>query len=68
MKNAKPAVVPQVRQLVTVRRLCSLMHISRTTLWRLGQTKDFPAPFILSSRSVRYDLAEVQQWLAKRQK
>jgi len=65
MNEAQPAAV---RQLVTVRRICTLMNISRTTLWRLSQAVDFPARYMLSSRSVRYDLTEIQRWLSKRKK
>lgn len=65
MNEAQPAAV---RQLVTVRRICTLLNISRTTLWRMSQAADFPARFVLSSGSIRYDLAEIQRWLSKRKK
>ncbi len=52
--------------LVTVRRLCGFLSISRTTLWRLTKTPDFPKPVRLGSRSIRFDLREVLAWMQSR--
>lgn len=45
----------------------SLTGLSRTTLWRLERTGDFPQRRRLSSFAVGWVLSEVLEWLDSRQ-
>jgi len=55
-----------VRRLVTARRLCFLLAVSRTTLWRLSRSHGFPKPVRLGARSIRFDWGEVDSWAQSR--
>jgi prophage regulatory protein len=40
--------------------------LSRTTVWRLERSGDFPARIMLSVKAVGYDEGAINDWLAKR--
>lgn len=54
-KFLKPSIVARVTGL------------SRTTLWRMARTGDFPKPIPLSKGRVGYSAAKVEDWLAARE-
>lgn len=50
------------QQYVSTRRICFVLGISRSTLWRLSKRTDFPKKIAIGNRLVRYDLSEVTTW------
>jgi prophage regulatory protein len=46
--------------------VCSLLRISRPTLWRLRRAGQFPAPVSLSKRSIGWRRADVEAWVGSR--
>lgn len=52
--------------LSTVNELLAELKISRTLLWRLRQSNDFPAPIRLGQRRIVFDKNSVNAWLMKR--
>lgn len=52
----------------TIRReqLKKLVPLSDSTIYAMEQRGEFPRRFALTARCVVWDLAEVQDWLAKR--
>lgn len=51
-------------KLLTTDDVLSHLHISRTLLWRLRQTSNFPAPIRLGERRIAFDADAVDAWLA----
>jgi prophage regulatory protein len=43
-----------------------LVGLSRTTIWRLERTGQFPRRVLLSARAVGWQESELKAWLAKR--
>lgn len=52
--------------LSTVNELLADLKISRTLLWRLRQSNDFPPPIRLGQRRIVFDADAVNAWLMKR--
>jgi prophage regulatory protein len=44
----------------------ALTGLSRTTIWRLTKTGEFPASVKISARRVAWDIATVEAWAASR--
>ena len=55
-------------KLVRVRDVMELTGISRTSLWRLIKSGDFPAPFRLGPRMNAWHEHEIYDWLNSRRK
>jgi len=49
------------------RDLPALTGLSRTTIWRLERSGDFPKRIRLSAGAVGYKMADIQTWLDSRQ-
>lgn len=52
--------------LLDTREICRLLGISRTTLWRLRQRRDFPSPIRLSTRRIAWRRDAIDAWLEAR--
>jgi prophage regulatory protein len=50
-------------QVIRPRELCAQLSISRTTLWRLSKSEDFPKPIPLGDRLVGYIQNEIDQYI-----
>jgi prophage regulatory protein len=55
-----------VRRVIGREELLHKLPVSRTTLWRLQQSKGFPQPVRLSSNRIGWFEHEVDSWLASR--
>ncbi len=53
-------------QIIRTAELVVKLQMSRTTIWRLYKTSDFPKPIQLSQRSIGFDLELIEIWLATR--
>lgn len=54
-------------EFLTAQEVCELLKISRATLWRLTKNTDFPKGVaIYGNKLKRYAVAELKEWLAKR--
>jgi len=51
-------------KLLSVDETTSHLHISRTLLWRLRQSGNFPSPIRLGQRRIAFDAAAIDAWLA----
>ncbi len=45
-------------------QLKQIIHLSRTTIWRMEKKGEFPKRIQLSPRSVGWRMSELQTWLA----
>lgn len=56
--------------LITVKDLAGRLGVSRATIERLRRAPDtaFPKAIRIGPNSVRYNLAEIEQWLESRRK
>ena len=52
-------------QLVTLKELENLLKVSRTTLWKLRDSDEFPEPVPICSR-VHYRYADIERYIAKK--
>ena len=57
---------PTGRTLITIWQVVEVTHISRSTIYVYMETQGFPRPIRVGIRAVRWDLAEVLEWLDKR--
>ena len=53
-------------QIIRINELVDKVRLSRSTIWRLCKSSDFPKPIQLSQRSVGFDLEMIEIWLANR--
>jgi prophage regulatory protein len=44
----------------------TLVGLSRTTIWRMERTGQFPRRVLLSARAVGWQKSELEAWLSKR--
>lgn len=51
-----------MKNLYKSKELCSMLSISKSTLYRWSQLIDFPKPIRLN-RTVLYDFEQVKNWL-----
>lgn len=51
-------------RLMTIKEVCSYLQVSRTTVWKLAQTSEFPQAIALG-KAIRYSKKEVEDWLQK---
>jgi predicted DNA-binding transcriptional regulator AlpA len=54
--------------LLDARAVCQLLGISRATLWRLRQLRDFPLPIRLSTRRIAWRRDAIGAWLEARER
>lgn len=52
-------------KLLSVEEVLSHLHISRTLLWRLRQSGNFPSPIRLGQRRIAFDADAINAWLAE---
>ncbi|MFM5017283.1 helix-turn-helix transcriptional regulator [Aeromonas veronii] len=54
--------------LITIKQLCNRLAVSRATVHRLRREPKaaFPKAIPIGPKSIRFDEAEVEQWLASR--
>jgi predicted DNA-binding transcriptional regulator AlpA len=59
---------PLIRQFITLAETANLARVTTHTLavWRKDPENSFPKPIRLTNRTIRYDLAEIEAWLATR--
>jgi len=50
-------------RVIRIQDVCSKLGISRTSLWRLSQSGDFPQPIPLGGRTVGFLEHEIDMWL-----
>ncbi|MEZ8285590.1 helix-turn-helix transcriptional regulator [Vibrio splendidus] len=50
-------------RLVRQAELANLLGVSKTTLWRLRQDKNFPAPVAIRSRLIGWRFSDIENWL-----
>ncbi len=55
-------------RLINEKQVLALIGLSRSTLWRLEQSGQFPSRLQVSTRAVRWNLAEVLEWIESRQR
>ena len=55
-------------RLINEKEVLALIGLSRSTLWRLEQSGQFPSRLQVSTRAVRWILAEVLEWIESRQR
>lgn len=48
--------------LMTIKQVCSYLQVSRTTVWKLAKTSEFPRAISLGGL-IRYSKKEVEDWL-----
>lgn len=53
---------------LTVRQVSGLLGISKATCWRWTATGDFPKPIKLGPNTTRWRVADVEDFLAAREK
>lgn len=54
-------------QIVRPRNLPAIVGLSRTSIWRLERSNDFPKRIRLSAGAVGYRTDEILEWLNSRQ-
>ena len=55
-------------RLINEKQVLALIGLSRSTLWRLEQSGQFPSRLQVSTRAVHWNLAEVLVWIESRQR
>lgn len=66
LQNPKPLQPNTIDHLLTPRQVLDLVRISKTTLYRLKNSGEFPAAVMLGERIPRWRLSEIEAWLASR--
>ena len=56
------------RKLINIWQVVEVTDISRSTIYVYMETQGFPRPIRVGVRAVRWDLAEVLEWLDKRER
>jgi prophage regulatory protein len=57
---------PRGQRVLRSREVSVRVGLSRTTVWRLRQQGDFPAPRQLSANAMGWTEEEIDQWIASR--
>ena len=53
-------------KLITQKQVVDLVGVSRTTIWRLERAGKFPRRRQVSTKSVRWNQAEIEDWIESR--
>ena len=53
-------------KLLTQKQVVDLVGLSRTTIWRLERSGQFPRRRQVSTKAVRWNLAEILDWMNSR--
>ncbi|WP_425332281.1 helix-turn-helix transcriptional regulator [Chromobacterium violaceum] len=56
----------KTKVLINRKKLLAMIPLSERTIYNLEQRGEFPRRIALTSRSVAWDLAEVEEWIDKR--
>ena len=56
------------KMLINRRTLLKMIPLSDRTLYNLEQRGEFPKRIVLTSRSVAWDLAEVENWIEEKRR
>lgn len=56
------------KTLINRKTLLSMVPLSDRTIYNLEQQGEFPRRIVLTSRSVAWDLAEIEEWIEQRRK
>ncbi|EKG0038206.1 AlpA family phage regulatory protein [Vibrio cholerae] len=56
------------KTLINRKTLLSMIPLSDRTIYNLEQRGEFPRRIVLTSRSVAWDLAEVENWIAEKRR
>jgi predicted DNA-binding transcriptional regulator AlpA len=60
-------VIGQGADLIAIIEVAAILSVSKRTAATLAASADFPRPFKLSARAVRYSKASVLEWLKTKQ-
>lgn len=69
VKNEKPIskdYILERKTLINRKTLLAMIPLSDRTIFDLEKRGDFPRRIVLSSRSVAWDLTEVENWIEQR--
>lgn len=50
-------------RIVRISELTEMLAISKTSLWRLRQSEDFPTPIQLGPRIIAWKISDIESWL-----
>ena len=50
-------------QLISQKKVCELLTITSTTLWRWEQKGNFPKKVVLGHTRVAYRLTDIEKWI-----
>ncbi len=53
-------------KLLTQKQVVDLVGLSRTTIWRLERAGKFPRRRQVSTKAVRWNQAEIEDWISSR--
>ncbi len=53
-------------KLLNLRQVVELVGLSRTTIWRLERAGQFPRRRQVSTKAVRWNQAEIEDWISSR--
>lgn len=56
------------KMLINSRTLLKMIPLSDRTIYNLEQRGEFPKRIVLTSRSVAWDLAEVENWIEEKRR
>ncbi|WP_067223890.1 helix-turn-helix transcriptional regulator [Marinomonas gallaica] len=56
------------KTLINRKTLLRMVPLSDRTIYNLEQQGEFPRRIVLTSRSVAWDLAEIEEWIEQRRK
>ena len=57
---------PPLRRTIKKAQLHLMVPLADSTIWEMERRGEFPKRFLLTPRCVVWDLAEIEEWLARR--
>ena len=68
MKSKQPINYPQIEELQILRQkqVSKKTSLSRTTIWRLIKTNNFPTPISLGVKRTGWYAHEIEDWMRSR--
>ncbi len=63
--DTRPAIEART---LTVKQLCDLLQVSRSTLNKLRTEDGFPRPVIAIHQCLRWSVAEIDEWLSRQRR